>query len=99
MSSLVTVVVLIAASYTEIASGGASLGYFEFLHGTKRGSVVHGYFEGKFNHWGLENQAFTRLKLPVSSDVLQAKFHPTNHNKILNFFCQYNLVFISYCEY
>jgi len=98
MSSLVIVVGLIAASYTEIASGRASLGYFESLHGMQRGSVVHGYFGGKSNYWALENQALIRLKLPAFSDVLQAKFHPTNHNKTLNFFCQYNPIFIFYCE-
>ena len=76
ISSLVLVVVLIAASYIEIASGGASLGYRESLHGTKCGSVAHGYFGGKSKHRVLENQALARLKLPVSSDVLQAKFHP-----------------------
>ena len=99
MSSLVIVVGLIAVSYTEIASGGASLGYFESLHGTQRGSVVHGYFVGKSNRWILENQALIRLKLPAFSDVFQAKFHPTNHNKALNFFCQCNQIFIFCCEY
>lgn len=98
MPSLVTIVVFIAASYTEIANGRACLGYFASLHGMERGSVAHEYFEEKSNHRGLENQALVRLKLPVFSDVLQAKFHPTNHNKILNFFCQYNLIFILYCE-
>ena len=99
VSFLVTVVVLIAASYTEIASGGACLGYFASLHGTKRGSVAHGYFEGKSNHWVPENQALVRLKLPMFSDVLQAKFHLTIHNKTLNFFCQYSSIFILCCEY
>src|SRR5262249_9346008 len=99
MSFLVSVVVLIAASYTEIASGGACLGYFESLHGTKHGSVAHGYFEGKSNYWVPENQALVRLKLPVFSDVLQAKFHPVNHDKTLNFFCQYGSIFILCCEY
>jgi hypothetical protein len=46
----------------------------------------------------LENQALVSLKLPAFSDVLQVKFHPTDHNKILNFFCQYNPMFILYCE-
>ena len=44
MSSLAIVVVLIAASCTEIASGRASLSCLESLHGTKRGAVSHGYF-------------------------------------------------------
>ena len=98
MSSLVLVVVLIVASYTEIASGGASLGYLESLYGTECGSVVHGYFGGKIQSLGPGKQALVRLKLPVFSNVLQAKFHPITHNRILNFFCQYNPIFIFYCE-
>ena len=44
MSSLVTIMVLIVASGTEIASGGASLNRLESLHGAKHGSVAHGSF-------------------------------------------------------
>jgi hypothetical protein len=97
MSSLVTVVVFMAASYTEIASGGACLGYVASLHSTECGSVAHEYFGGKIHALGPGKQALVRLKLPVFRNVRQAKFHPMVHNKILNFFCQYNPIFIFYC--
>ena len=92
------IVVLIAASCTEMVSGGASLCYLESLYGTECGSVVHGYFGGGIQSLGPGKQALVRLKLPVFSNVLQAKFHLITHNKILNFFCQYNPIFIFYCE-
>jgi hypothetical protein len=41
---------LIAASYTEIASGSATLGHLDSLHGTKRGTVAPGIFEAKSDH-------------------------------------------------
>jgi len=41
------VVVLIAASCTEMGIGGAYVDLLESLHGTKCGSVAHGHFWGK----------------------------------------------------
>ena len=38
------IIVLIAASCTEMVSGGASLSRLESLHDTKRSSVAHEYF-------------------------------------------------------
>jgi hypothetical protein len=92
----VLVVVLIAASCTEMEIGGASMWTgLKSLHGTQRGSVARRQFLRR--NLTIPSQKVKDLHasaFPIFGHVQQTQISSVNYNKLLNYFCQYNCGFM-----